>query len=717
MKRRDVSQILNPGLAESLSEIAEKYGLHNRKTDSLIRSASLRPDDKRRIEAFARLNSKKIAKCDDINIPIHPPSEDADISGEILLGHDLYYGMPVGINLSELIRPMGVFGGTGGYKTLTLYNIAHQLLEKNIPVIIFDLKGGQYRGLQRDFPGRVLVLKTDGELALCPAMSPEGVDRDDYIPSMVEIRSVVYERHDSSNIYQEILMKEFEKCEKGCAPSEQQIHNAIIEARFRKGLTGELRKKQESQLTVSTGIVNSSFGKTLSYKRGLALEEIYKRRLGLVVECRNLNFKNYVYLITHFVNFFYKYLRSLGVERDKLRLEFIIDEGSRVFSDSKESLMLVDLSTRTRDGGIGITTGLHAPHLTSSMFRANLYISCCYRIASDQSLDVIQDMLFIDKKQREYVGTQPVGFGTLFLSDRYPKALAYEALEPKESLDFNIPDEEVKNNDDEIVKTFPSAIPWKGEILTVTIPYDDEFDFIPIKADGESDTAKEMTDKERIFLDYVLHRFDLPLTEVYRERGFSMEEGNQISGSVIKKNLVVGVWLNPSGKKGGLSKFLSHTQKFFSITGSEKPITGTDGKGHEHFLMLRFIVKNLKEVKNCSEVHISRAFENAVCDVFFRYKGLAYIAEVCCSTAKSEPRKITHILNNSDVEMAFVIVKEKSEVDEVKKEFVNSEIEESVVVCAFSEFLNSDIETLTKRENGFFGNQPLGMSRNEEKPQ
>ncbi|MEK9149872.1 MAG: hypothetical protein AAB267_07495, partial [Candidatus Desantisbacteria bacterium] len=327
---------------------------------------------------------------------------------------------------------MAVFGGSGSYKTITLYNHAHQILERgDVGVIIFDLKGGQYRGLMRDFPGRVLVLKTDGELALCPAMSPQDVNRDDYIPSMVEIRSAVYERHDSSNVYQEILMKEFEKCEEGCAPSEQQIHNAVMEARFRKGLTNELRKKQESLLTVSTGIVNSSFGKTLSFKRGLALEEIPKRSLGLVIECKNLNHKNYIYLITHFVNFFYRHLRNLGVERDKLRLLFIIDEGSRVFSDSKESLLLIDLSTRTRDGGVGIATGLHAPHLTSSMFRANLNISCCYRIASDKSLDVIQDMLFIDKEQREYIGTQPSGYGTSFLSDRYPKALAFKALEPR----------------------------------------------------------------------------------------------------------------------------------------------------------------------------------------------------------------------------------------------------------------------------------------------
>lgn len=691
MRKRDISRILNPGLAESLSEIAERYGLHNRKNDSLIRSTSYR-EDERRLRAFARFNRKKIAKIDENAISFVPPGEDADINGEILLGHDFYFGKPVGIKLSELTRPFAVFGATGFFKSITLCNIAVQLIKKGIVVILIDRKGRQFRSLQKAYPDNVLVMRTNGEFPYSPYWNVPL----DFLARVVETRSAVFQRHDSSNIFLEVLLAEARKY----APCEHDIHNALVQMKFKRGFS-DMRRLLSSLLSVSTGLLNCSFGNTFAYRKGIDIKEMIKQKISLVVESLNSDFVHLELLISELLNEIQHHLRSEELKHDELKVVFLIDEGTEIMRDRKEIPPAVEASTKIRQAGMGFGTGVHAPHLCHSLFRANIHVMCCYRLESGESVETIRDSYFLDKEQAAYIPEQPLGQGFAILGDRYPKPLAYVSLPPLFEYDLNIPNEIIEAGNKEIMKKLPEIEPWKGEILTV-IEEDDDFDLISIKvgSDEGSGSGKEMAEKEKTFLDYILHRFDLPVTEIYKELGFSMEEGNQVSNSVIKKNLAVDIRLNPSGKQGGLCKFLVHSEKYYLLTGNEKPITGTDAKGAEHFLMLRFALKNLKEVKNCDEIKVSRAFENAVCDIFFRHKGLAYIAEICCSTQKTERRKIESILDNSDVDTAFVIVKERLEVDEVRKEFAGSEIEERVRVCAFSEFLNSEIETLTGKNEG-----------------
>ena len=172
-------------------------------------------------------------------------------------------------------------------------------------------------------------------------------------------------------------------------------------------------------------------------------------------------------------------------------------------------------------------------------------------------------------------------------------------------------------------------------------------------------------------------------------------EGDSVINSLEKKGYIVKVSLNPSGKQGGLSVFLFHTEKFYALTGKQKPIPGTDGKGPEHCVMLRLLHKNLKEVKKCNSVEISRVFEGAITDVYFRYADAGYCVEVVSTTLKTEADKITKLLSHPDVKSVFVVADKAELVKALKKELNGLE---RVVPLKFSEFLNTGIGELANKE-------------------
>jgi hypothetical protein len=657
--------------------MADKFGLHCKKADSIINSVSLRPDMQKRVLSFLRFNARKIAERLNSGIPFEPASEDEDIGGDIIFGKDIFTGRDMGFYLAELTKPTAVFGATGFYKTTTLLNISYQLIEKGIPVIIIDRKGRQFRCLQQAFPDKVMVMQTNGQFPY----NPYSITDEGYQTRLAEIRAAVFERHDSSNLFLEVLRNESQKY----IPCEHDLHNAVVKLKFKKGFSNML-KLQQSLLAVSTGLVSGGFGKTLAYRKGIDINEVLERKISLVIESPNTSIAQLEYLVTSLINECTYHLRNREMDHNRLSAVLVIDEASELFRERQGIPPIIEASTKIRQPGIGLIAGMHAPHLAHSMFRANIHSMLCYRTLAKESINTIQFSFFLKKEVAEYIPKQPPGEGFSIAGGRYTKALGFVVLNPPMQMNLNISNEAVEQANSTVMKTLSEIVPWKGKILTVT---EQEHVFGSL-----NEESGDMTEKEKEFLDYILHRFDLPVTDVYRELRLSADEGNRISFSVINKNLASSVWLNPSGRKGGLSKFIVPSDKYFAITGKEKPITGTDGKGSEHSLMLRFTLKNIKEIKKCHEVEISRSFQDAVSDIYFAHNGSAYVAEICSSTMKTETQKIKKIFTNSQVSFAFVIVKDRETLESVENEFNGFEFRNRVLICLLSSFLNSGIEGL-----------------------
>jgi hypothetical protein len=681
--------------ASKLKELADKCGLHSEKADLLLSSLSLRPDSQRRMAGFQRLIRKDLNKWLEQGIPIQASNPEADLSGDVLVGDEILTGRKIGIKTQEFLKQGTIYAATGFYKSITIMNMAAQLIRSGISVIIIDEKGRQFRGLQRAFPNKALVMKTDGQYPFNPFSVPGGCQSSAYLPGIVEIRAVVFERHDSSNLFQEILLRECRKFPDGLAPCEADLHNSNITVRFRKGFYDyHAQRFRLSLATVSTGLVSSSFGRSLAFRRDLDMAEVLEKGLSLVIEAPNLLPKQLEYLATTLMHKVNAVLRSKLIEQDVLRLVIFIDEGSEPFRDRRELPPIIDHATKMRQAGCGLVVGLHAPHLAHSMLRTTSYFAICYRIASNESIRVVKDSMFLSAEQAAYIPTQPVRAGLITLGDRHPAPIAFMASEPLLPLDLNIPDEEIEQRNQAILKTLTPVVRWQGQLLTLT----EQQESPPEESDNtDGNRDKSITSDELKLLDYWLTAFDSTATQVYAALNWSMQKGDKIVNSVVKKGLAVAVSLNPTGKRGR-SIFLWHSQRFFEITHREKPAAGTDAnQGPEHATLIRFIHKKLRGEKGCSSVEIGKPFEAARCDVYFRYADAGYCVEVCCSTLKTEAEKIAKILKNPDVKSVFVVANKIELVKALKDELKGLE---HVVPLKFSEFLNTGIAELAAKTQG-----------------
>ena len=508
----------------------------------------MRPDRLSRARSFIRLNGGKISEVLQSGIPIRRARQDVDLSGDVYVGDELLTGRPIGIRFPEFLKLGCIYAGSGFYKSITILNMAAQLVHHGTPVIIIDEKGRQFRSLQRAFPDRVLVMKTDGQLPFNSFALPRGCSPSAYYPGLVEIRSAVYQRQDSSNIFEEILLRELERSSEGFFPTEQELHNAVITTRFRRGHSDyHALRYLKSLLVVSTGIVRSSFGKTMGFRRDLEFAEILERGISLVIEASNLQPLDLEYLLAAVKHKFHMLLRSRLIEQDELKLAFLIDEGSEQFREREGIPPLIDFSTKQRQSGIGEVIGLHAPHLAHSLLRTTTYFTICYRLSSDKAIRTVKDSMFLTPEQATYIPTQPVRHGIITLGDRHPEPIAFVALEPLVPLDLNIPDEEMEARNQAILKTLAPVVPWQGQLLTLTEPGE------AATPAGNAEAGSISADEMRL-LDYWLTAFDSTATQVYEALGWrNIAKGDRVVDSVVRKGLGLIVRANPSGKQGGQS--------------------------------------------------------------------------------------------------------------------------------------------------------------------
>ena len=154
MASRDVDFLkqLSNSPAQILGKLADEFGLHGDKSDSLLHALSVRPERLSRAKSFIRLNGGKVSKVLESGIPIRRAKQDIDLSGDVYIGDELLTGRQTGIKLSELLKLGTIYAGSGFYKSVTIMNIAAQLIEAGIPTVLIDEKGRQFRSLQRAFP-------------------------------------------------------------------------------------------------------------------------------------------------------------------------------------------------------------------------------------------------------------------------------------------------------------------------------------------------------------------------------------------------------------------------------------------------------------------------------------------------------------------------------------------------------------------------------------
>ena len=132
--------------------------------------------------------------------PPLPPPEPGVLAGWLRLGDVVYPNTPptpFGLNRGELIQHVGIFGRSGAGKTNTVMCLLRELLDKDVPFLIFDWKRN-YRDLLAApwVPeGKVRPVTVGRDLAplrLNPLRPPPGTDPRTWLKKLIEITAHAY---------------------------------------------------------------------------------------------------------------------------------------------------------------------------------------------------------------------------------------------------------------------------------------------------------------------------------------------------------------------------------------------------------------------------------------------------------------------------------------------------------------------------------------------
>ncbi len=367
-------------------------------------------------------------------------------------------------------------------------------------------------------------------------------------------------------------------------------------------------------------------------------------------------------------------MHLLGIDDAALTSQLLYNQGLSAMDN---------IFCNVRKGTIHVVLSTQVPETLSPGIVANCANKIVFRLDSGAGIEAMQRHMGItEAAQREYFYK---------LNQKEHEVIVEFARRSRpfvaKILNVNVPrrmgEQELHENNKRLLRSFSPVVPrvQEGNAATETTQQNNGL----------------LTADEKDFLDLAFHCFDSPLTALYHRREWGIQKGDEVVNALEKKGYVVKVRLNPSGKRGGLSVFLFHTEKYYSLTGREKPIPGTDGKGPDHQVQLRMTVKNVKDVKQCQSVSIGKAFLGARCDAYFEHEGFAYIVEVCSSTVMTEAEKLSKILGNSEVKAAFVIAKDKELVKKIQSELDGHKLRDRIIVCQLSQFLNRGIKELLQQ--------------------
>ncbi|WP_419656044.1 uncharacterized protein Dvar_51480 [Desulfosarcina variabilis str. Montpellier] len=120
----------------------------------------------------------------------------------------------------------------------------------------------------------------------------------------------------------------------------------------------------------------------------------------------------YSFIVSYLVGLNYRYNKKHGLSGSKLRTLFIIDEGRVLFdanrnvSDFGESY-IIELSTRTRDHGIGYVIASQESASFNQTIRANAYTKFAFPLTDGADRDFVKESFGLDQDQADYLFKLP----------------------------------------------------------------------------------------------------------------------------------------------------------------------------------------------------------------------------------------------------------------------------------------------------------------------
>ena len=597
-------------LAKRIKEISEKLAA-GRSGASLIEpllKAALLSDEPERSELLRDLSSILAPHLDSLvfsDKPLLAVPESDRAGGEIRIGRVLHAGIALwdfGISRDELNQHMLIVARSGAGKTTLIMRIIEQLIQLNIPFLVFDFKR-DYRHLIRHFPQLVVLRWSDLKINILEP--PPDVSFDEWKQQFLNIFGHIFGVwHGSTHYLLQAIDRAYE--EKGAIPRLEDVYGKIVEQ------NESTRKMQEYASVVEVRLygIMSKLGEVVNSDRTkIDVESLLS--LPVVLELDGLGRDEANLIALYFFYWIYAYRRTKGI-RGELRHVLIIDEAKRIFTATEmysqttaefSGIPPADLiADEIRDFGEAIIAADQEPTKLSSSLKANTYTKIAGSLGNGRDIQDIAEAMDLDEEEREALTMLERGEWMVKLSGRYTKPFLIRTEDF--SLRKDVTDEELRIR----------MKPLLRKLMKTEAAPDD-------LREKERENGIEISDDAwRLLLDINEHPFDGIATR-QRKMRISARRMERAKLELLSAGLVEQVEVSLTGRRP--VSFLVPTQKAMELLESRGIDTSmwrfVGNVGFEHLLYQVLIRWHL--CKMGFEAHIEAKLGNCRFDVLAKCNG------------------------------------------------------------------------------------------------
>ena len=199
----------------------------------------------------------------------------------------------------------------------------------------------------------------------------------------------------------------------------------------------------------------------------------------------------------------------------------------------------------------------------------------------------------------------------------------------------------------------------------------------------KADRAKD------VLLD-IYNRFDIASVQRASDLDLSAEASNKIYKYIEKEQLAEGIFLNITGKRGGLSKYHILTKKGYEFI-EKSPVKQSGGTGSKHHFIQRYLKKHLAS-KGFQDLVIEKDLGKRI-DLFGTYQELKIAIEICISTIRTEHLNVQKDFDKCD--LLFIACPDKKTKHNLEKAIYKKiSPNPKLKICLVHELLNKPDELI-----------------------
>jgi hypothetical protein len=618
------------------------------------------------------------------------PRPDDSVDGDIKFANTENQG-PVGININNLLQGL-IIGSPGSGKSILTYHIALQAMAQGVICWMF-VKGNDAEKLIR-FNNNLLVDNFNGQIPKNLLPPPPNYPRDDWNSIHWDIFIQAITLYDGTkNFLTEQYFDLYEKYKvHNAEPSFYEVYD-FLKTKKIPGYSRDAGYKQ-SALNRIGGMIKGSLRKDLDCSSSHLQDFVYQ---NTIFNYKGLSSEASVYFINALIAWLAAYKEVNETKKTHL---IILDDAMHVFDanrlDKRPDMgigYINHILFETRKYKIKFLVDIQIPSLISKGILGTSNFKCLLNIPNANEIKFVLDILGVhEKEQREYAQKlDSVAREMIVKVPSYPEAFlaSIPEIPLARKMDLiNISSEEKRENNKRILEKFSKVTP--------RIPYHDlvQLNFEAAKQNSTATnhspvqpkkTSTNKTDSGLTVLFDIYNRFDVTSTQRATDLGLSAQVSNKIYKYLEKDGFVEAIYLNLTGKRGGLSRFNIITKKGCELI-NKKPSKQSGGTGPIHHFIQLFYKKHLPS-KGFKELVIEKNIGGKRIDIFGKYNGLNVGIEVCSSTIKTEHINVQKDLGKCDV--LIIVTPDKKTKDKLDKELYKKiDTNEKVKTCVVHELLN-----------------------------